>query len=96
MMSPHICHLQSEFGVISFFYILQLFFAFLNEEKFSENGWMVYNPMSEYRRQVSYYSCHCLVLSSPDLHRGIAVCTFLLSAGGRGWNFNLKKSKEKK
>ncbi|KAM9274025.1 myotubularin isoform 3-T5 [Morus bassanus] len=28
-----------------------LFFAFVNEEKFSENGWMVYNPMSEYRRQ---------------------------------------------
>uniref|UniRef100_A0A493U024 phosphatidylinositol-3,5-bisphosphate 3-phosphatase n=1 Tax=Anas platyrhynchos platyrhynchos TaxID=8840 RepID=A0A493U024_ANAPP len=28
-----------------------LFFAFSNEEKFSENGWMVYNPMSEYRRQ---------------------------------------------
>ncbi|KAM6354143.1 myotubularin isoform 5-T6 [Alca torda] len=28
-----------------------LFFAFANEEKFSENGWMVYNPMSEYRRQ---------------------------------------------
>ncbi|XP_025061139.1 myotubularin isoform X4 [Alligator sinensis] len=28
------------------------FFAFVNEEKFSENGWMVYNPMSEYRRQV--------------------------------------------
>ncbi|XP_074004341.1 myotubularin isoform X4 [Numenius arquata] len=28
-----------------------LFFAFLNEEKFSENGWMVYTPMSEYRRQ---------------------------------------------
>ncbi|XP_031458541.1 myotubularin isoform X1 [Phasianus colchicus] len=28
-----------------------LFFAFTNEEKFSENGWMVYNPMSEYRRQ---------------------------------------------
>ncbi|XP_074691252.1 myotubularin isoform X4 [Strix aluco] len=29
-----------------------LFFAYANEEKFSENGWMVYNPMSEYRRQV--------------------------------------------
>ncbi|NXP35392.1 MTM1 protein, partial [Leiothrix lutea] len=28
-----------------------LFFAFVNEEKFPENGWMVYNPMSEYRRQ---------------------------------------------
>ncbi|OXB75225.1 UNVERIFIED_CONTAM: hypothetical protein H355_016958 [Colinus virginianus] len=28
-----------------------LFFAFANEEKFSENGWMVYSPMSEYRRQ---------------------------------------------
>ncbi|XP_043377649.1 myotubularin isoform X2 [Chelonia mydas] len=28
------------------------FFAFVNEEKFAENGWMVYNPMSEYRRQV--------------------------------------------
>ncbi|NXD69443.1 MTM1 protein, partial [Eolophus roseicapillus] len=28
-----------------------LFFAFVNEEKFSENGWMVYRPMSEYRRQ---------------------------------------------
>ncbi|XP_067160295.1 myotubularin isoform X3 [Apteryx mantelli] len=27
------------------------FFAFANEEKFSENGWMVYNPMCEYRRQ---------------------------------------------
>ncbi|KFO88269.1 Myotubularin [Buceros rhinoceros silvestris] len=27
------------------------FFAFANEEKFSENGWMVYNPMAEYRRQ---------------------------------------------
>ncbi|XP_073214470.1 myotubularin isoform X4 [Lepidochelys kempii] len=27
------------------------FFAFVNEEKFAENGWMVYNPMSEYRRQ---------------------------------------------
>lgn len=53
----------SQFGVINFYYILQPFFAFLNEEKFSENGWMVYNPMSEYRRQVSYYSCHCLVLS---------------------------------
>lgn len=53
----------SEFGVISFFYILQLFFAFANEEKFSENGWMVYNPMAEYRRQVSYWRCDCLVLS---------------------------------
>uniref|UniRef100_A0A8B9FT47 Myotubularin n=1 Tax=Amazona collaria TaxID=241587 RepID=A0A8B9FT47_9PSIT len=29
----------------------KLFFAFVNEEKFSENGWMVYRPMSEYRRQ---------------------------------------------
>ncbi|KAG8144615.1 hypothetical protein E2320_013092, partial [Naja naja] len=28
------------------------FFAFLNEEKFAENGWLVYNPMVEYRRQV--------------------------------------------
>ncbi|XP_062820128.1 myotubularin isoform X5 [Anolis carolinensis] len=27
------------------------FFAFLNEEKFPENGWLVYNPMVEYRRQ---------------------------------------------
>ncbi|XP_064374324.1 myotubularin isoform X6 [Dromaius novaehollandiae] len=27
------------------------FFAFANEEKFSENGWMVYSPMCEYRRQ---------------------------------------------
>ncbi|XP_038272548.1 myotubularin isoform X1 [Dermochelys coriacea] len=27
------------------------FFAFVNEEKFAENGWMVYNAMSEYRRQ---------------------------------------------
>uniref|UniRef100_A0A8C6YEJ0 Myotubularin n=1 Tax=Naja naja TaxID=35670 RepID=A0A8C6YEJ0_NAJNA len=27
------------------------FFAFLNEEKFAENGWLVYNPMVEYRRQ---------------------------------------------
>ncbi|XP_020830713.1 myotubularin isoform X1 [Phascolarctos cinereus] len=26
-------------------------FAFLNEEKFPENGWMVYNPIEEYRRQ---------------------------------------------
>lgn len=32
---------------------LQQFFAFLNEEKFPENGWLVYNPMVEYRRQVS-------------------------------------------
>ncbi|KAH0630837.1 hypothetical protein JD844_004127 [Phrynosoma platyrhinos] len=30
------------------------FFAFLNEEKFSENGWLVYNPMVEYRRQITY------------------------------------------
>ncbi|XP_069468852.1 myotubularin isoform X1 [Ambystoma mexicanum] len=28
-----------------------LLFAFQNEEKFSENGWTVYEPMSEYRRQ---------------------------------------------
>lgn len=62
-MSPHTYHFQSEFSIISCFYIPQLFFAFANEEKFSENGWMVYNPMSEYRRQVSYWSCGCLVLS---------------------------------
>ncbi|NWS46689.1 MTM1 protein, partial [Probosciger aterrimus] len=48
---PSYLPLLSEFGVISFLYILQLFFAFVNEEKFSENGWMVYRPMSEYRRQ---------------------------------------------
>ncbi|XP_069068507.1 myotubularin [Pleurodeles waltl] len=28
-----------------------LLFAFQNEEKYSENGWTVYEPMSEYRRQ---------------------------------------------
>ncbi|XP_059994132.1 myotubularin isoform X4 [Lagenorhynchus albirostris] len=27
-------------------------FAFLNEEKFDVDGWMVYNPVEEYRRQV--------------------------------------------
>ncbi|NWH96744.1 MTM1 protein, partial [Tichodroma muraria] len=65
-----------------------LFFAFVNEEKFSENGWMVYNPMSEYRRQVSYYSCHCLVQLS---HLPACIEEFLLSTVGRGWNCNLKK-----
>ncbi|XP_007664017.3 myotubularin isoform X2 [Ornithorhynchus anatinus] len=28
-----------------------VFFAVVNEEKFSKNGWLVYNPMEEYRRQ---------------------------------------------
>lgn len=84
-MIPHICHLQSEFGIISLFYILQPFFAFVNEEKFPENGWMVYNPMSEYRRQVSYLqSLLPGAFTSSNLHRGITVCIFLLSAVGRG------------
>lgn len=101
MMSPHICHFQSELGVISLLYILQLFFAFVNEEKFSENGWMVYRPMSEYRRQVSYRSCCCLVLSylTTDIEEFLFVhfSYELLYGGSREWEkMGIQLGKENK
>lgn len=31
---------------------LQPLFAFVNQEKYAENGWIVYKAMEEFRRQV--------------------------------------------
>lgn len=50
----------------SFFLFLQPFFAFINEEKFPGNGWLVYNPMVEYRRQVSFLVLICVLLFFPS------------------------------
>lgn len=42
----------------------QLLFAYLSQEKYEENGWSVYKPMEEFRRQVSLI----IVLLNVSLH----------------------------
>lgn len=36
------------------FFCIQTLFAFNYKEKFPINGWKVYDPVAEYKRQVKY------------------------------------------
>lgn len=46
--------LNLHFDQMFFFSVstLQPLFAYLNQEKFPENGWSIYKPVEEFRRQV--------------------------------------------
>ena len=38
-------------------FCIQTLFAFNYKEKFPVNGWKVYDPVAEYKRQVKYIAC---------------------------------------
>lgn len=36
---------------------VQRLFAYITQEKYEENGWTVYKPVEEFRRQVRTFGC---------------------------------------
>lgn len=65
----------SEWALNGKFSFFQPLFAFEYKEVFPENGWKVYDPTWEYRRQVGIVPC----LSSSLLFRSEALCSNIIT-----------------